>query len=66
MQDLFTDPEARGQGIGRALINAVYEKAVAAGCGRVYWQTQETNLTARTLYDRVAERSGFIVYRRIF
>jgi GNAT superfamily N-acetyltransferase len=66
LQDLFADPEASGQGIGRALINAVYEKAVAAGCGRVYWQTQETNLTARTLYDKIAERSGFIVYRRIF
>jgi GNAT superfamily N-acetyltransferase len=54
----------RGQGIGRALIEAVYERARAADCGRVYWHTHETNLEARRLYDNVAERSGFIVYRK--
>ena len=64
MQDLFTAEAARGQGVGRALIEAVYEWARAAGCPRVYWQTQEGNTTARTLYDKLAERSGFIQYRR--
>jgi GNAT superfamily N-acetyltransferase len=63
LQDLFTVPEARGRGIAKALIEAVYERARAAGAARVYWQTHETNSTARRLYDRVAERSGFIVYR---
>lgn len=66
LQDLFTAPEARGQGIGRALIEAVYERAQAAGSPRVYWMTQESNATARRLYDQVAENSGFIQYRRQF
>jgi GNAT superfamily N-acetyltransferase len=64
MQDLFTSQSVRGQGIGRALIHGVYDRAKAAGSTRVYWQTHETNVTARTLYDKVAERSGFIVYRK--
>jgi GNAT superfamily N-acetyltransferase len=64
LQDLFTDPGARGQGVGRALIEAVYERAHALGCRRVYWQTHETNSAARSLYDQVAECSGFIVYRK--
>lgn len=64
LQDLFTAEKARGQGIGRALIEAVYERARAAGTSRVYWQTHETNRTAMALYDRIAERSGFLVYRK--
>jgi GNAT superfamily N-acetyltransferase len=62
LEDLFTAEAARGRGVGRALIEAVYERAKAAGVTRVYWQTQETNATARRLYDQVAERTGFIVY----
>lgn len=64
LQDLFTAESARGQGAGRALIEFVYERAREAGIERVYWQTHETNATARRLYDGVAERSGFIVYRK--
>ena len=63
LQDLFTSASARGSGIGRALIEAVHERAKAAGCARVYWQTHETNATAMRLYDQVAEKSGFLVYR---
>jgi GNAT superfamily N-acetyltransferase len=66
LQDLFTSESARGKGIGRALIHAVYEQAMVAGSSRVYWQTHETNLTAMQLYDHVAERSGFLVYRKLF
>ncbi|MFZ0208971.1 MAG: GNAT family N-acetyltransferase [Roseiarcus sp.] len=64
LQDLFTLPEARGRGVGRALIEAVYEKAREAGSPRVYWTTHETNAQARILYDKIAERSGFIQYRK--
>ena len=66
LQDLFTAESARGKGIGRTLINAVYEQAKLAGASRVYWQTHETNHTAMQLYDKVAERSGFLVYRKPF
>ena len=66
MQDLFTSEAGRGKGVGRALINGVYEQARAAGSPRVYWQTHETNTTAMQLYDKVAERSGFLVYRKLF
>jgi GNAT superfamily N-acetyltransferase len=64
LQDLFTNEASRGQGAGRALIEAVYGRAKAAGSGRVYWLTHETNATAIRLYNQVAERSGFIVYRK--
>jgi GNAT superfamily N-acetyltransferase len=63
LQDLFTVTAARGQGVGRALIEAVYHRAKAAGSSRVYWQTHETNIQAQKLYDKVSTRSGFIVYR---
>jgi GNAT superfamily N-acetyltransferase len=66
LQDLFTVEAARGRGVGRALIEAVYERAQAAGSSRVYWQTHETNTTAMRLYDRIAEKSGFLVYRHLF
>jgi len=65
MQDLYTSEGARGSGVGTALIEAVYVAAANAGSQRVYWQTHETNATAMHLYDRVAERSGFVVYRRV-
>ncbi|MGZ3562161.1 MAG: N-acetyltransferase family protein [Vulcanimicrobiaceae bacterium] len=64
LQDLFTVEEARGRGVGRALINAVYQHAAAAGSPRIYWQTHESNSVAMQLYDKVAEKSGFIVYRK--
>ncbi|HEV3420235.1 MAG TPA: GNAT family N-acetyltransferase [Candidatus Acidoferrum sp.] len=66
LQDLFTSEAARGKGVGRALIHGVYEQAKLAGANRVYWQTHETNHTAMQLYDKVAERSGFLVYRKLF
>lgn len=62
LQDLFTAPEARGQGAGAALIEAVRQKAAARGTTNVYWMTAESNQTARKLYDRVARRTGFIEY----
>jgi GNAT superfamily N-acetyltransferase len=64
LQDLFTAESARGQGIGRALIEEVYRRAAQAGCGKVYWQTHETNAHAMKLYDKVAKKSGFIVYSK--
>jgi GNAT superfamily N-acetyltransferase len=64
LSDLFTNEAARGKGVGRALIEAVYDAARAAGSPRVYWQTHETNATARVLYDKLAERLGFIIYRK--
>jgi GNAT superfamily N-acetyltransferase len=64
LQDLFTNAAVRGQGVGRALIEAVYERARIAGSPRVYWHTHESNSTAMRLYDKVAQRSGFVVYRK--
>lgn len=64
LQDLFTMPELRGQGVARALIEAVYADADAKGAPNVYWLTQDFNHTARKLYDRVAELTPFIKYQR--
>jgi GNAT superfamily N-acetyltransferase len=62
LQDLFTAEAMRGRGIGRRLIEAVYQAARKAGSSRVYWQTQATNQEGRALYDKVARHLGFIVY----
>lgn len=62
LQDLFTAPAARGQGVGRALIEAVYQAVQAASGRRVYWQTHVDNTTARALYDRIARHEGFLIY----
>ena len=66
LQDLFTDEAARGAGVGRALIEHVEEWARANGCSRIYWLTHESNTQAMKLYDQVADRPGFIQYRKIF
>ena len=66
LQDLFTNAAARGKGVGRALISGVYDRAKAAGSPRVYWQTHQTNHTAMQLYDKVAEKTGIVVYRKVF
>jgi GNAT superfamily N-acetyltransferase len=66
LQDLFVAEAARKRGLGRALIEAVYREARAAGASRVHWLTHETNATARALYDTLADRPGFIQYRKLF
>ena len=65
LQDLFTVEEARGKGVGRALIEEVYRCAELAGASRVYWHTHSSNAIARSIYDKVAEDSGFVVYRKM-
>ena len=64
LQDLYADPEVRGQGVGRALIEAVYAAADAAGAPSVYWLTQDFNAEARKLYDRIGKLTPFIKYTR--
>jgi GNAT superfamily N-acetyltransferase len=64
LEDLFTAQDARGRGVGRALIGAVYASADVRGADQVYWLTQEFNATARRLYDQVAKATPFIKYRR--
>ena len=64
LQDLYTSPDARGQGVGKLLIEAVYQAADDAGCPSVYWLTQDFNQTARRLYDHVGKLTPFIRYNR--
>jgi GNAT superfamily N-acetyltransferase len=64
LQDLFVDPAARGGGAAKQLILACEEKAKEKGAFRLYWQTQEYNAAARSLYDTITPRSSFIVYRK--
>ena len=65
LQDLITKPEHRGKGAATALIEAVYAFAAEKGAARVYWLTHETNETAIRLYEKVADRSGFIQFRKM-
>ena len=64
LQDLYVDSTQRGLGIGRQLIEHVYTTAKADNCSKVHWLTHETNATAISLYQQVAERSGFIQFRK--
>ena len=64
LQDLYADPDVRGKGIGRALIEAVYKTADAHGAAPVYWTTQDFNAVARQLYDRIGKKTPFIKYVR--
>lgn len=64
LQDLFAEPDTRGRGVGRALINAVYSAADAAKVPHVYWLTQDFNVTARRLYDSIGQVTPFIRYDR--
>jgi GNAT superfamily N-acetyltransferase len=64
LQDLYTDPNFRGLGIGRSLMEAVYEAADANNTPNVYWLTEEFNKTARQLYDRIGNLTPFIKYQR--
>ncbi|MNF46525.1 aminoalkylphosphonic acid N-acetyltransferase [compost metagenome] len=64
LQDLLVVPETRGTGVGRQLIEFVYATAKADGCNKVHWLTHETNATAIQLYERIAERPGFIQFRK--
>lgn len=65
LEDLYTAPDARGQGVASALVAAVYERARSAGVRSVYWQTHESNAVAMRLYDKLATRFGFIVYDKV-
>lgn len=65
LQDLFAAPELRGKGVGRALIDHVYAVAKAQGGSRVWWLTHETSSDAMHLYDKMADKSGFIQYRKL-
>ncbi|MFO1394029.1 MAG: GNAT family N-acetyltransferase [Steroidobacteraceae bacterium] len=65
LEDLYVDAAARAHGVGRLLIEYVYAQALAFGCVQVYWLTHETNRNAMLLYDRIADRSGFVHYRKV-
>ncbi|BAQ84022.1 GNAT family N-acetyltransferase [Pseudomonas sp. St29] len=64
LQDLLVTPDQRGTGVGRQLIEFVYTRAKQDGCAKVHWLTHETNATAIQLYERIAERPGFIQFRK--
>ncbi|MGP2502526.1 GNAT family N-acetyltransferase [Pantoea ananatis] len=65
LQDLYVAETSRGNGLGKALIQAVYEKARNAGCSRVYWTTHENNVRARKVYDHLASKTDFVQYRHV-
>lgn len=63
LEDLFVSPKLRGNGIGKALIDAVLAVALESGSSRLYWNTDASNSTARRLYDRFTRESGKVQYR---
>lgn len=65
LQDLFVEPALRGEGYGRTLVEHVYARAKDLGCSRVWWLTHESNTDAMKLYDRIADKPGFVQYRKL-
>ncbi len=63
LEDLFVTDAARGQGLGRALIDDLIALARAKGWARLYWHTNEANTRARALYDQYVASDGHIRYR---
>ena len=63
LQDLFVSPKARGQGVGRGLVEAVGRLARTRGCSVLHWRTRESNVSAHALYSRIAQRTEFVSYR---
>ncbi|MFW2176364.1 MULTISPECIES: GNAT family N-acetyltransferase [unclassified Moraxella] len=63
LEDLYVSDSVRGKGVGRQLIEFVYDFAKQKDCNRVYWVTNKTNITAQRLYDKVAKKMDFIQYR---
>jgi len=66
LEDLYVDPEHRGRGIGEALIRDLVTLAKSKGWSRVYWHTQASNATARSVYDRFVKADDFVRYRLFF
>ena len=64
LHDLFVDPDARNGGVGRQLIEFVYEDAEKLGAKEVYWHTQYFNHRAQLLYVKVADRTDFVRYQK--
>ncbi len=65
LQDLYVSETVRGHGVGRALIEAAYQWGKAQKWSRVYWLTEESNQVAQQLYDRIAQKTGFIQYKQV-
>jgi len=66
LEDLFVDPEVRGKGVGKALIEDLIAMARVRGWSRLYWHTRASNATARRLYDRFVPADDFVRYVLIF
>ena len=65
LEDIYLDPAHRGGQGGRTIFEAVYAQARERGVGRVYWNTQQFNGAARSLYDTVGELTSFVVYEHL-
>jgi len=63
LQDLFTHKDHRGKGVGTALIRAVREETIKLGAHSLWWMTQESNATARRVYDQLATNTGTAIYK---
>jgi GNAT superfamily N-acetyltransferase len=64
LKDLFTHADARGRGVGTALLSALARHCVDTGIGRIDFTTERDNAGARRLYDRLGgARQDKVMYR---
>ncbi|MBK0393875.1 GNAT family N-acetyltransferase [Ramlibacter algicola] len=62
LEDLFVDAQARGRGVGRALLEWLRNAMRAEGWARLYWMTRRDNAPARALYDSFTQADDFVRY----
>ena len=56
LEDMFVQPEFRGLGIGKALLQQVAAIAVKKGCPRLQWEVLDWNTPAIDFYQRHGRR----------
>ena len=64
LDDLYVEPALRGSGAGSALIEAVSERASSDGGGKLRWITAADNVTAQSVYDKLATRTTWVTYEK--
>ena len=62
LDDLYVDPTYRNQKIGKKLMNEIKVISKSENWDLVRWITRQDNIKAKTLYDKISEKTNWDVY----